>query len=72
VSELKDPRPAPHFQAGLIGLEPQAAGFVPPKGVLPFLNPVFHVAPAIVDFDHFTGRKSRQLEEICAIMVTQK
>jgi hypothetical protein len=48
----------PHLQPGLVGLEPLAAGFVPTQSVLALLDPVFHVAPAIIDFDHFTGWES--------------
>jgi len=46
----------PHLQAGLVGLEPLATGFVPPKSVLSFLDPVFYLGSAIIDLDHFTGR----------------
>jgi hypothetical protein len=47
----------PHLQAGLVGLEPLATGFVPAQGVLPFLDPVFDLGPTVIDFDHLTGRQ---------------
>ena len=47
----------PHLQPGLVGLEPLATGFVPPKSVLPFLDPVFDLGPAVIDLDHLPGRK---------------
>ena len=47
----------PHLQPGLVGLEPLATGLVPPQSVLPFLDPVFHICPAVIDFDHLTGRQ---------------
>jgi len=34
-----------------------ATGFVPPQAVLAFLNPVFYLSSAIIDFDHSPGRK---------------
>jgi hypothetical protein len=39
----------PHLEPGLVGLEPLATGFVPPQSVLPFLDAVFDLGPAIVD-----------------------
>ena len=47
----------PHLQPGLVGLEPLATGLVPAQGVLAFLDPVFHLAPAVIDLDHLTGRQ---------------
>ena len=46
----------PHLQPGLVGLEPLAAGFVPTQGVLPFLDPVFYLGPAVIDLDYSTSR----------------
>ena len=46
----------PHLQPGLVGLEPLATGLVPAKRVLPFLDPVFDLCPAVIDLDYFTGR----------------
>ena len=51
----------PHLQPGLVGFKALAAGLVPAQGIFPLLDPVFHVAPAIVNFDHFTGWKSRSV-----------
>ena len=36
----------PHFETGLVGLEPQATGFVPTQVILAFLNLVFPIPPA--------------------------
>ncbi len=47
----------PHLETGLVGLEPLATGFVPTQGVLAFFDPVFHIPPAVIDLDHFTGRQ---------------
>jgi hypothetical protein len=46
----------PHLSTALVGLELLATGFVPPKSVLLFLDPVFYLAPVIIDLDHHTGR----------------
>ena len=37
----------PHFQPGLVGLKTLATGLVPAQSVFAFLNPVFHLAPAL-------------------------
>ena len=42
----------PHLEAGTIGPEAVAAGLVPAKGVLPLLDPVPGISPAVVDLDH--------------------
>src|SRR5208337_1484798 len=42
---------------GLVGLKPLATGFVPPKSILPFLDPVFYLGPAIIDLHHLAGRQ---------------
>jgi hypothetical protein len=47
-----------HLQPSLVRLEPLATGLVPAQGIFAFLDPVFHIAPAIVYSDHFTGRQS--------------
>ena len=39
----------PHLQPGLVGLEPLTASLVPAQGVLPFLDPVFYLGPAVID-----------------------
>jgi hypothetical protein len=48
----------PHLQPSMVGLETLATGLVPAQGVLAFFDAVLHIAPAIVNFDHLTGRKS--------------
>ena len=40
-----------HLQPGVIGLKPLAAGLVPTQCIFAFLNPVFHISSAIIDFD---------------------
>ena len=47
----------PHLQPGLVGFEPLATGLVPAQGVLPFLDPVFDLGPAVIELDHLTGRQ---------------
>ena len=48
----------PHLQPGLVGLKPLATGLVPAQSVFAFLDPIFHIPPAVIDLDHFTGRQS--------------
>ena len=47
----------PNFQPGLIGLKALPAGLVPVQGVLPLLDPVFDLGPAVIDLDHLPGRE---------------
>jgi len=47
-----------HFQPGLVGFKALAAGLVPAKGVLTFLDPVFYIAPPVIDLDHLSGRQA--------------
>ena len=49
----------PHLQPGFVSLKPVAAGLVPAKRVLPFLDPVLNLASAIIHFDYFEAWKSR-------------
>jgi len=45
----------PHLQAGLGGFKTLATGLVPTQGVLALLDPVFHIPPTVIDFDHLAG-----------------
>jgi hypothetical protein len=45
------------LQPSLVGLKPLAAGLVPTESILSLLNPVFHIPPAVIDFDHLAGRE---------------
>ncbi len=47
----------PHLEAGTVGPEAVAAGLVPPQGVLPLLDPVLDISPAIVDLHHLRPRE---------------
>ena len=46
----------PHLQPGLVGFEALADGLSPAQGILPFLDPVFYLGPAVIDLDHLAAR----------------
>jgi len=51
----------PHLQPGLVGLKTLAAGFVPAQGVFAFLDPVLHLASAVIDLDDLASWEPAQV-----------
>lgn len=48
-----------HLPPGMVGFEAVAAGLVPPKRVLALLDPILHLATAIVYLDDLLGCQLR-------------
>jgi hypothetical protein len=48
----------PRLEPGLVGLGTLTTGFAPAAGVFALLDPVFPIAPTIVDSGHLSGWES--------------